>query len=442
MSTTIKQPVNKQSKSAKKTETQSPKKQEVMVVQISLPPISPQRLNDLELRIDRARWFCLSNSPFYGQLMMGLRDKFNYMVLTACTNGEYIIWNPDFVDKQSDEELRYILIHETAHCAYGHLWRFPPLIDDKGNKRKDEKGNIACDHVINLNLNDSKLNIKMPAGGLANIKFKGLAEEEVYKLLPDSPSGGEYGANGDPTGDFTEPEGEGDGDNKNDNGKGTGGAGKIKSNLRDDWERRVIQAAQAAKASGQGDLPADLQRILDERMAVRIDWRVEMADFLKNCFSYRNDWTRSPKRHAHSPIIMPRKRKDAVSMVVFVRDTSGSVDDATIALFNNMIEQCTGEMNCFGFIFDCDAALHHEYPAGPGLEVPKTAKGGGGTDFCEPFERTKELIENGDEIAGLIYLTDGYGSYPDEANIPEFPTLWLMITDQIAPFGRTVKVQI
>ncbi len=427
------------SKSSQKPSNKQ-QKQEVIIISLPLPKLPQERIENLELKLDKARWSCLSKSPFYGQLMMGLQDKIRYVVPTAATNGEIIIWNPDFLEKLTDQEVRFVLIHETLHCAYGHIWKFPPLGDNKRNKKKDEKGNIACDHAINLSILESKLDVKMPEGGLADKKFMGLAEEEIYKLLPDSKNDG-YGSNGDPTGEFIEPSGS---DNNGENGDKDGGKdgekGKGGYSLRDEWERRLIQAAQAAKASGQGNLPADLQRILDDRMAVKIDWRNEMADFIKNSLSVRNDWTRSPKRHAHSPVIMPRKRRDTVSFVVFVRDTSGSVDDTTVSLFNNMIEQCIAEMGCCGLILDCDTAIHKEYPIGPGLEVSKTAKGGGGTDFRDPFKRTVQLQEEGESIAGLVYLTDLYGSFPEVA--PEFPTLWLSITkDSTAPFGKTVYVE-
>lgn len=414
--------------------------QEAMVILTSPPPLSQERLKSLQLKCDSGRWFCLSRSPFYGQLMMSLQDRMSYAIPTAATNGETIIWNPYFLEKLTDQEVRFVLIHETLHCAYGHIWRFPPLIDDKGNKKKDEKGNIACDHAINLSISASGIDVKMPEGGLADIKYKGLAEEEIYRLLPDSQGKG-YGPKGDPTGEFIEPgDGGEDGKDKNGDGDKKGKDGKGGMNLRDEWERRLIQAAQAAKASGQGNLPADLQRILDDRMAVRIDWRNEMVDFLKTSLSIRNDWTRSPNKHAHSPVIMPRKRRDTISFVVFVRDTSGSVDDFTVSLFNSMIDQCIAEMGCCGLIFDCDTIIHHEYPIGPGLEVSKTAKGGGGTDFRDPFKRTIQLQEEGENIAGLVYLTDLAGSFPDVA--PEFPTLWLSITkDSIAPFGRTVYIE-
>lgn len=399
---------------------------------VIMPPISEEKKRGLELKLDKARYYIMRKSCFYGMLLMNLTDSISSCVPTVETNGRKIFWNPYFLDKMSDKEVRYILLHETNHCAYGHLWRFPPLIDKDGNKRRNRKGNIACDHVINLNLNvvvdsdNNKLDIEMPERGLADKKFSGLAEEEVHRLLPDDQDG--YGEDGDPTGGFfISDDGEESGRRKNG------------SNLKDEWERNLIAAAQVAKSTNQGNLPGDLQRILDDRLAQRVNWKIEMADFVKTCFSERNDWTRSSRRHAWLPIIMPRKKKNLISKVVFVRDTSGSVGDNELSLFTGLIEQCIGETGSFGYIFDVDAALNYEYEIGPGIEVPKTAHGGGGTDFRPAFKRCQELIDNGEEIAGLIYITDLMGDFPSAP--PEFPTLWLSITEKsVAPFGRTIFV--
>jgi len=416
----------------------------MIIISVQPPPeLSQEKLESLELKLDRSRWFCLSKSPFYGQLMMGLQDKIRYVVPTAATNGEIIIWNPDFLEKLTDQEVRFILIHETLHCAYGHIWRFPPLIDNKGNKKKDEKGNIACDHAINLSILESKLDVKMPEGGLADKKFMGLAEEEIYKLLPDSKNDG-YGSNGDPTGEFIEPSGS---DNNGENGDKDGGKdgekGKGGYSLRDEWERRLIQAAQAAKASGQGNLPADLQRILDDRMAVKIDFRQECADFLRSCMSTRNDYTRAPHRHAWMPVIMPRKRQDNVSTVFGGRDTSGSINDEVVSVFNSHLGNLVSELGCKLIIADCDAAIQEMYIIEHGEEIPKRAKGGGGTDFRPFFDKVKQLKDDGEEIAGIVILTDMYGTFPEKENYPDLPTLWLSTTkDQTAPFGRTVYIEV
>lgn len=404
--------------------------------------ILQRELRELELKCDRARWWVLSYSPFYGQLMMGLQDRIMYIVPTAATNGEVIIWNPDFLKKLTDQEVRFVLIHETLHCAYGHIWRFPPLIDDKGNKKMDGKGNIACDHAINLNILAlaTDTDVSMPKGGLADAKFKGLAEEEIYKLLPDSQDDG-YVDKYDPTGAFISLEdGEGE-DNQEGNEKGKDGSNKI--SLKDKWERRLIQVAQVAKSSRQGNLPADLQRILDDRMVVKIDFRQECADFLKNCISTRNDYTRAPHRHAWMSVIMPRRRQNNVDTVLAYRDTSGSVNDEIISVFNCLLENLIAELGCKLIILDCDAIIQEIYHIDIGQKIPRNAKGGGGTDFRPVFEKTKELQDEGENIAGIVCLTDMYGTFPQTKNYPELPTLWLSTSkDKIAPFGRTVYVEV
>ena len=291
-------------------------------------PLSNEEKRSLELKLDRARWYILSFNKepdiiFYAQLCMNLRDQVVSGIPTACTDGKTIKWGPEFLAKLTDDEIRGVLIHETLHAALGHLWRF-----DMGNKDTAMKANMACDYAINITidkLTKKGVAVKLPDGGLLDYKYDNLAEEEIFNKIPDPPKSYSYGF-----GDFEEPNegGEGDGDGKdggkegNKEGKGKAGGGE---SLRDKWERHVISAAQACKSLGQGTLPADLQRMIDERMVQKVDWKAEMVYFVKTCLSERNDWTRSSRRHAHAPVIMPRKRKDTASKIVFVRDTSGSI---------------------------------------------------------------------------------------------------------------------
>ena len=427
--------------------------------------------NELQMKLDRARWFVLQNSPFYGQLCMALTDKIgNPHGKTACTDGRRIFWDADFLEKMPDPEVRFVLLHETLHCAHGHLWRFP------AGSMDHDTANQACDHAINLTLKASRLECAMPDGGLADNQFSGMAEEEIFLALqaekqtaggkpdPDGQPGqdgnqagqdgqgdadgqpdGQSAGNGagkpckasqdDPCGSFTAPADVGQ-DEKAGSGQDDG-AGKPDT-LRDEWERRIIQAAQAAKATGQGDNPADLQRILDRLAVSPIDWRRETADFVKSAVSSRNDWTRSPRRHAWQSVIYPSRRQNDIGCIIGVRDTSGSIDDKLCAEFSAILAGACAELNCGLILIDCDAAIQAEIRIEPGADIPLTAAGGGGTDFAAPFARAAELIESGEQIAGLVYLTDLYGSgQPDAENIP---TLWLCTNDQTGRTGRTVKI--
>jgi predicted metal-dependent peptidase len=251
-------------------------------------------------------------------------------------------------------------------------------------------------------------------------------------------SGGGAGKPGkgkpDPTGSFGPPAGDPSGDGQQD----PAAAAQASQDLRDSWEGAVIQAAQAAQAMGQGDVPGDLQRILDKVRHQSIDWRREMSDFVKDAMSTRNDWSRSSRRHAWQPVIYPRKRADEVGLVVFARDTSGSVSDKQLSAYSALITECLAETGCSGLVIDADAAIKDEIELAPGDVCPLKAKGGGGTDFRPVFNRVDELVAMGEHVAGVVYITDLCGRAPDSS---EIPTLWLATTKMTGPFGRTVHVE-
>jgi len=52
----------------------------------------------------------------------------------------------------------------------------------------------------------------------------------------------------------------------------------------------------------------------------------------------------------------------------------------------------------------------------------------------------RELIDGGENIAGMIYLTDLDGTFPD--HVPDVPVLWAAYdTAAVAPIGRTIRVK-
>jgi hypothetical protein len=97
-----------------------------------------------------------------------------------CTDGESIIFHPDFVAKHTDEEIRLVLIHEVLHCLNRHHER-------RGN-RDPRKWNIACDYAINpMLMDESGLSFpKDESGKLAGLyeeKFVGMRAEDIYDAL-------------------------------------------------------------------------------------------------------------------------------------------------------------------------------------------------------------------------------------------------------------------
>ncbi len=76
----------------------------------------------------------------------------------------------------------------------------------------------------------------------------------------------------------------------------------------------------------------------------------------------------------------------------------------------------------------CDSRIAHIDEFGPGDDLQFAAHGGGGTDFRPPFEW---LEENQIVPRALVYLTDGYGPFPEQE--PNFPTLWCINNHDVTP---------
>ena len=83
---------------------------------------------------------------FYGALLERLKLKVDRRHPTMYTDAVVIGFSPDFVLSQRFEELVYIVVHEVTHCALEHPFR--------RNGREPKMWNIACDHVVNLALNE------------------------------------------------------------------------------------------------------------------------------------------------------------------------------------------------------------------------------------------------------------------------------------------------
>lgn len=421
-------------------------------------------------KIDSARYWALTTPTvaFYGAIACNLRDVLDESIKTASTDGRVIRWSPSFVERLTKEEVRFVLLHEVLHCAHGHFWRLPITAE----------GNVAGDYVINRTLRDVP-GVRMPKGALDDRKFDRMAEEEVLATLrqqpqqpkpqppqPGKPGEGDGNGPGEPGEGPSSPsddEGKGKGTPRPDDAGGCGGfeapapdaqpepakagtaakAGVPKpTTLREEWERATVQAAQASQSLAQGNLPADVKRLLDRvRATAAPDWRAETADFLKSAISDRADWSRQARRTALAPVIYPRRRPDAVGTVVVVRDTSGSVDDKLVGLFNAHVRDMVADVNCDVVLLDADADVQAEHRLTPGDDVPDRAKGGGGTDFRPAFARVAELTADGERIAGVVYLTDLCGTFPTADQAGDVPVLWVATTTATAPIGRTVRIE-
>ena len=86
-------------------------------------------------------------------------------------------------------------------------------------------------------------------------------------------------------------------------------------------------------------------------------------------------------------------------------------------------------------IIQCDTEIHEHVKLTSKLEVDRylkemVLKGFGGTDFRPIFEFVNEMNSAGEftDFKGLIYFTDGYGTYPSKP--PDYQTAFVFIDDE------------
>lgn len=135
------------------------------------------------IKVQRAILWITINRGFFAQLLSNLNIYGSSAIdpKTMCTNGFNIVYHPDFVMKQSDAAIRFVLCHEVLHCVGDHMSR-------RGN-RNPLLWNYAADYAINPILNaevtsrifDWPVQDDGSRMGLYEEKYSGMRAEDIYE---------------------------------------------------------------------------------------------------------------------------------------------------------------------------------------------------------------------------------------------------------------------
>ena len=178
----------------------------------------------------------------------------------------------------------------------------------------------------------------------------------------------------------------------------------------------TARAALAAHRS-YGTLPAGVVRWATGITASRVDWRRELAAEVRTAatltagaadYTYRR---RSRRMRPGDRVVRPALCRPVVEVAVIV-DTSGSVDDALLAL---ALGEVTGIVRACGYgrvqVIGCDSVAGPAQRCTAAREL--TLRGAGGTDMRAGVEAALALRPRPGVI---VILTDGYTPWP--ANAP------------------------
>lgn len=120
--------------------------------------------------------------------------------------------------------------------------------------------------------------------------------------------------------------------------------------------------------------------------------------------------------------------------LVIAIDVSGSCTDKEIMeCFLGETYQCISQLKARHaqgqiLLLQCDDGIQKEelLELKEFEEIPKEVNvvGSGGTNFIPVFERLTKFEEDGGKVNALLYLTDGYGKYPE--NKPDYPVYFVL----------------
>jgi len=375
---------------------------------------------DTEKRLSKAKTALILEHPFVGNIALNMPFELTEDTPTAATNGERVLFNPNFCDELSDEELKFLVAHECMHPMLEHPFR--------RQERDIRVWNQAGDYVINQLLVDENMG-KMPEGGLYDMDVwnkGGGTTDGIYKILPkegpsdDSNNGiGSVGkGGGDPLDQCLDAE----------------GSPAETEQKASEWKVKVAQAAQAAKMMGK--MSAGLERFVGKVLEAKVDWREVLQRFVEKCKDDTRSWARPNRRFLAQGLYLPTSSGEAMGELVVAVDCSGSIDEDTLNQFAAEVLTIKEDSNpsCIHVVyFDSEVCHYEKFTRDDELHIEP--HGGGGTAFSPVFDY---LNKHGIDPIACVFLTDLYcDDYGDE---PSFPVLWVA-TDKDktdAPFGEVV----
>jgi len=214
--------------------------------------------------------YIVAKHPVYSLpiLEFGVHLHWHLPSKTAATDYSNIYFDPKFALQLTNEELRFVLLHECLHVIYSHNTRL---------KNRDRiKWNCAADYAINdlLVLDPlSKINmIAMPTMdgeifGLHDTKYRGLSAEQIYDIMPNNDQRQQN--------DNTKSGGQGNSQNGQDNQDNQDGNRDNQDGDQDNQTRQNDQETQDNQdnQSGHGsqtaqsgqDIDPELQHIIDSQ---------------------------------------------------------------------------------------------------------------------------------------------------------------------------------
>lgn len=391
--------------------------------------------------IKSASMALLKEEPFFGHLLLSLRlvnvegiPRLKDMVLG--TDGINLIYKPSWINSLTRPHLIGVLAHEVLHIALLHPIR-------RGD-RNPLLFNIAGDCAINLMLHNRGYDL--PPSVTSQVPFQVYnhdTTEDIYERLldlcqdgaemPDGCKGASAGAVMDMPGSGSDKnDGQGDQDGE--------GPGQADGEDKNDTDLMKGIAVAARKAKEAGNMPGDLEAMIDRNFHGQREWRDELRQYLGGGQQKEPSWARPNRRFIHSGDYIPGAAPYGPGQVAVVIDSSGSVDDQLVSKFVGEISKIHADLHpekLFIIVADCRVQWTGVFD--PYDELDVKVKGRGGTAFSPSFEW---IAQNAPDVKAICYFTDlevsDWGERPLSAEVRWI--VWPGGSSVNPPFGSRIEM--
>lgn len=401
--------------------------------------------------------------------------EFIQMPGTLATDGQYFIYNPKYVlklFKKNNEAINRDYLHMVLHCVFRHMY-VHTLIDQP-------LWNLACDIAVeniinNLDvqcLNSSKQDKQTSYIKKLNQNVRYMTADVIYAYFIKQNYTESYVSRYAPLfqaddhsiwylsdekkktmlNGLIDSDGSRNDDSVCSLSIAIGEAGR-RNKQEEEWkkisERMQTDIEIFQRNKLKGDQSLDLIQNLQEVNREKYDY----ASFLKK-FAVRGEvmkidpdefdyifYTYGMKMYGNMPLIEPLEYREVKRIREFVIaiDTSGSTSGDLVQSFiqktYNILKSTESFFSKVNIhIIQCDAKIQEDKKIITQDEFDqylKTMKvhGLGGTDFRPVFRYVDNLIKKHEfsNLKGLIYFTDGFGTYPSQK--PDYETAFVFVND-------------
>jgi predicted metal-dependent peptidase len=365
----------------------------------------------------------LKEEPFYAALSRHIEKYPSNAIPTAgvCINPESgtfeLLYNPDFLEKLSDDEIMIVLKHEYMHLILEHVTGRMP------DKSQMKMWNHATDLAINSEIfpKECKDSIKnlwdmcllpgkegpykdFPRGESADFyfdKIKEMVEQQKQNGKGEGEGQGEGQSGG---GQPQDGDGEGSGFDSHE-GWGEDGKNPIPQEVRELAKERLRQAMNEAandanRTGSWGTISQSMRKDIIKRLSSKVDWKKVLRYFIKT--SQKADKQNSVRKiNRRFPYIHAGRKTNRTAKIAISIDQSGSVSDAMLMTFFAELDNLAEFAEFTVIPFDDGVAEEKIYVWKKGQKKKAERVLCGGTNFDSP---TKYV--NDKNFDGHIILTD------------------------------------